>query len=71
VRIAIFRPRAAFEPGPFVPPTTDMSRLHRHVGFVPISEVRACSAHGKSSDAEGSNISIEPSRIAPKLGFQP
>ena len=29
------------------------------------------SAHGKSSHAKGSNIGIEPSRITPKLGFQP
>jgi hypothetical protein len=54
-----------------LPRLADILWVSRHVSKVPISEVRACSAHGKSSDAEGSNISIEPSRIAPKLGFQP
>jgi hypothetical protein len=37
----------------------------------PLRAGKTHSGHGKSSHAKGTNIGIEPSRITPKLGFQP
>ena len=54
-----------------MPPIADKLLRHGERRKGPISKVRACSAHGKSSHAKGGNIGIEPSRITPKLGFQP